>query len=426
VENKESGFAVVTFQSPTTNTMPNFTYTARDERGQSQSGMITADNATQVMQQLRAEGKYPVAIERSDAVTQAPVESRVGGGMKVSRAEVIQFSTQLSIMIETGVTLSEALECIASQSINPRMRDLVKDLADQVQGGTDFSAALAKHPRIFPRLYVSLIRASEKSGMMSKLLNRATVYLRDEQEILRKVRGALTYPGIMLGFAITTTIFLLIFVLPRFTSIYANKGAALPAPTQILMSASKFVTEQYIGIIATLLITTIGAWFYFRTAQGKRVWDFISLNIPLVGPVLMKLHLARGMRMIGTMSAAGVSLVDCVDTAHGLCGNTRFRDLWIDVSRKLQTGKQMSDALMDSRLVPRSVAQMIHSGEKSGKLSHVLEAISGFSETELKEKISDLTRYIEPAMILIMGLIIGGVALALMLPIFTISKVVAH
>jgi len=406
--------------------MTSFTYSARDERGQSISGTLSAENVAQVMQQLRAEGKYPIAIERSFSAEEPGRESRSLAGIKVSRAEVIQISTQLSIMIETGVTLSDALDSIAAQTTQPRVKELVLDLASQVQCGVDFSAALSKHPRSFPRLYVSLIRASEKSGMMSKLLIRATVYLRDEQEILRKVRGALTYPGIMLAFAITTTIFLLIFVLPRFTTIYANKGAALPVPTQVLMSMSGFVVQNWIALVVGTLVASVLVWFYLSTVQGRRVWDYVTLRLPLVGPVLSKLHLARGMRMIGTMSGAGVSLVDCVDTANNLCGNVYFREMWRDVSDKIQTGKQMSDALMNNPLVPRSIAQMIHAGEKSGKLSFVLESISGFSEQELKEKISDLTRYIEPAMIVVMGAIIGGVALALMLPIFTISKVVAH
>jgi type IV pilus assembly protein PilC len=330
-------------------------------------------------------------------------------------------------MLETGVTLIEALDCIGAQTDDPRLKKLVLDLSTHVQSGTDFSSALARHPRSFPRLYIALIRASEKSGMMSKLLGRATAYLRDEQETLRRVKGALTYPGIMLGFALTTTLFLLAFVLPRFTAIYASKGAALPTPTRILMTMSNAVVDHWIALLSGAIVTGILGYIFFRrTNTGMRTWHASQLRLPLMGKMFRQLHLSRGMRMIGTMAGAGVSLVDCVKTANDLCGNAYYRDMWDEVLRQIQAGKQVSEPMMRSSLVPRSIAQMIHSGEKSGKLAFVMEQVAGFTEQELKERIAELTRYIEPAMIVIMGVIIGGVTLALMLPIFTISKVVAH
>jgi type IV pilus assembly protein PilC len=230
----------------------------------------------------------------------------------------------------------------------------------------------------------------------------------------------------LLCFAVITTLFLLAFVLPRFTVIYASKRAALPVPTKLLMGASDFVVVHWAWLTTGVLFTAIASIHYFRTTGGARVRDFLQLNVPLLGAMYRKLHLSRGIRMIGTMAGAGVTLVDAVATAQALCSNSYFRDLWDEVSRKIQTGKQMSEPMAQSNLVPRSIAQMIHSGEKSGKLAFVMEQIAGFSEQELKEKIAELTRYIEPAMIVIMGFIIGGVALALMLPIFTISRVVAH
>lgn len=408
--------------------MAHFNYSARDESGQLVSGAIEADSIDDANRKLRTDGMYPTSIRPGQAPVNsaAPVVERAVKGIKVTRTEVIQFSTQLAIMIETGVTLSEALECIALQSSSPRMKAMVEDLSQQVQNGTDFSAALSKHPRSFPRVYTALIRASERSGMMSKLLHRATAYLRDEQETVRKVRGALTYPGIMLGFAVTTTIFLLAFVMPRFTTIYANKGAALPTPTKVLMAASAFVTGHYVMLIIGVATAAAVAFAYFSTRQGKRVWHFIQLHTPLLGPMFLKLHLSRGIRMVGTMAGSGVTLVDCVQTAQDLCPNTYFQDLWKEVSHQIHAGRQISEPLSKSPLVPKSISHMIHSGEKSGKLAQVLEQIAAFSEQELKEKIAELTRYIEPAMIVLMGAIIGGVALALMLPIFSISKVVAH
>lgn len=404
--------------------MPVFAYTARDSSGQPFNGTMSADSVSAVSQSLRGEGKYPVSVRPADEIVETP-ETGGGAGVKISRADVIQFATQLSIMVETGVTLSDALDCISKQSEKPAVKKLVTDLYEQLQSGSSLSDAMLRHPKSFPRLFVALISASEKSGLMSKLLNRACTYLRDEQETLRRVKGALTYPGIMLAFALSTTVFLLAFVLPRFTVIYANKKAALPLPTKLLMGLSDGLVSHWL-VLTVGLVTVVGSiWFYVKTDGGARVWHFIQLRLPLLGPMFRKLHLSRGLRMVGTMAGAGVPLMDCVSTAHDLCGNSYFRDLWDDVTEKIQAGHQLSEPLFESALVPRGVAQMIHSGEKGGKVAYVMEQVAGYSEQELKEQIANITRYIEPAMIIIMGMIIGSVALALLLPIFTISKVMA-
>ena len=218
--------------------MPSFSYIARDESGASVNGTVVADSLQLATRQLRSEGKYPTDV-RAAGDAKPTARSTFGAGIKLSRAELIQLSTQLAIMSETGVTLLDALNCIGANAGRPQIGLLINDLSMQVQSGTDFSAALARHPRTFPRIYVALVKASERSGMLPRMLNRATSYLRDEQDTRRRVKGALTYPAIMLSFAILTTTFLLAFVLPKFTVIYASKGAALPVPTRILMAMSE-------------------------------------------------------------------------------------------------------------------------------------------------------------------------------------------
>jgi type IV pilus assembly protein PilC len=412
--------------------MAAYVYTARDSSGNAASGTLVADSLTHAQQLLRAQGNYPTAIrlasdtEAGAASISPAAATDEQADIKIARADVIQIAHQISIMIETGVTLTEALDCIGSQCEKPNVKRIIEDLSRNVQEGRDFSTALSRHPRSFPRLFISLIRASEKSGMLSKLLNRAVAYMRDEQETIRKVQGALTYPGIMLAFALSTTVFLLAFVLPKFTVIYASKKAALPVPTKILMNVSDFIVGHYVGLIVGIVAGLSLTAFYLSTDGGARVWHYVQLRLPLMGKMFRKLHLARGLRMIGTMSGAGITLVDCVNTARDLTANQYYRDLWTIVSDQIQGGKQLSEPLFQSPLVPRSVTQMLHSGEKSGKLGFVMEQVSTYAESELKEQIADLTRYIEPAMIIVMGFIIGGVALALLLPIFTISRVMAQ
>ena len=405
--------------------MPTFAYTARDAAGIASEGTLAAATIDEATKLLRGQGRYATSVKPATAKNSIAPAAASARGIKIPRDEVIGISNQLAVMLDTGVTLSEALACCAEFSGNKQTKALLDDLTNRVNAGVDLSDALSMHPRSFPRLYVALIRASEKTGMMSQLLDRATTYLKDEQEILRKVKGALTYPGIMFGFAILTTIFLLAFVLPRFTTIYANKGAALPMPTKILMALSDGLLNYWMFIVPGLLIVAAAGWQYARTPGGKRVVDWVQLNAPMVGPMFRKLYLSRGLRTVGTMAAAGVSLVDSVETATTLCNNGQFRGLWEDVARQIQNGKPFSEPLAKSPLVPGAVSRMLASGEKGGKLGPVMEQVAGFSEVELKEKINELTRYIEPAMIMVMGLLIGSVTLALLLPIFSISKVVA-
>jgi type IV pilus assembly protein PilC len=403
--------------------VPTFAYTARDSAGSPLNGTLIADTIDAAVAALRGEGKYPTSVAPAQAAAK-PIA--IGFGSRLSRKDLIHTATQIQIMLETGVTLSDALDCIAQQSEKPHVKKIMDDIRAQVQGGSTFSAALARHPRSFPRLFISLMAASERSGLMAKLLARAVGYLRDEQEAVRRVRGALTYPAIMLTFAISTTCFLLTFVLPKFTAIFAAKGAALPVPTKILMALSGFLIGQWPWITLGLVSFSIVFWLWSGTVSGRRILHLIQLRVPLFGGLYRKLHLSRGVRMIGTMAGAGVSLVDAVRTARELCGNLYFQDLWDKVMRQIEAGKQFSEPLFDSKLVPRSVSQMLHSAEKGGKLAIVMEQVSGYAETELKEQVAEMTRYIEPLMIAVMGFIIGGISLALMLPIFTISRVVAR
>ena len=404
--------------------MQAFAYIARDERGQQVSGTLTAVTSDEVQRMLRADGKYPIEVKPHQPARSAGAGISVTG-IRAPRADILQISQQLAIMLETGVTLPDALDCIVQQTTHPRTRALVEDLARQVKQGVDFSAALSRHGQSFPRLYIALVRASEKSGMMPKLLARAASYMRDEADVRRRVKGALTYPCIMFGFALIVTIFLLAFVLPRFTAIYANKKAALPLPTKILMNASDLLVHHWMILLPATLVGIVGLVMHLRTESGRRHWHWVQLRLPLLGSMFRQLHLARGMRMMGTMGSGGVPLSDSVEVTADLADNYQYRDLWQEVGRQLQTGKQLSEPLARSPLVPPSIAQMIKSGEKSGKLSHVLEQLAGFSEEELKEKVTEMTRYIEPAMIIAMGVLIGSVALALLLPVFTISKVMA-
>jgi len=300
---------------------------------------------------------------------------------------------------------------------------VLQDVADEVRGGRELSAALAQHEKVFPTVMVSLVRASELSGTMGKMLDRISKYMAKEAVTARKIKSALTYPAIMISAVLVITTGLLLFVLPRFASIYANRGAALPAPTQFLLGLSDSVQNYwwaYLLGIAGLIVTGV---LGLTTQAGRRVVDHLKLNTPLIGSLFRKLYVTRSMRTLGTMIEAGVPILDMIPIARSVTANSQFDALWDEVDQRLRNGSQLSAPFFSSDLIPRSVAQMVFAGEKSGRLGDVMYKVAEYTEQEFDEQVKQSTAYIEPAMVVTLVFVIGFVAIALLLPIFQVSKV---
>lgn len=403
-----------------------FSYAARDQNGQPISGVVTALTQHEATRMLRSEGKYILDIKpcriSQETLTAPTIGSSTG---RVSKDEVINFTLQLSVMVDTGVPLSDALTALAEQSSSPNFTAVVRQILSDVQSGKDFSSSLERYPKIFPRYYVSLVKASEVSGTMGRMLRRLSDYLISQREIVKKVRGAMIYPAFMFVMCISTTIFLLTQVLPKFTAIFASRKAALPVPTQILISVSHSLTDYWFGWVGgTLAAAALIIWF-LSTRTGRRAFDWLKLNVPIFGGMFHKLYLSRSLQTLSTMLDSGVQVLDSLAIVRDVAGNSYYAELWDDIRKKIQTGQQFSDPLLRSKLVPRSISQMIASGEKTGELPSVMARVSGFLEEDLRNAIKTATQFIEPVMIGIMGLIIGGVAIAMLLPILTISRVMA-
>ena len=344
---------------------------------------------------------------------------------RIKREEVVTFAHQMAMMVDTGVPLSEALYCVADQASNPSFAHVLRQVSQRVSQGGDLSSALGEHPKVFPQVMVSLIRASELSGTMGQMLDRISSYLSKELATARKVRSALMYPAVMLVMVLGVTIFLLTFVLPRFASIYADRGAALPLPTRILMGMSGFVQEHWLAIILCSLAAAVAGFFFSRSEAGGRTMDTVKLRVPVLGGVFRQLYVTRSCRTMGTMLNAGVPILDMIAIVKQVTQNCHYEKLWDETHALLSRGGQLSDALRASELFPKSVSQMISSGEKAGRLGATLEKIAGFTEEEFDTRVKAATQYIEPAMVVTMGSIIGFVAIALLLPIFTMGKVMA-
>jgi type IV pilus assembly protein PilC len=407
--------------------MARYQYQARDGRGELANGVVQAASLEEASKMLRAEGKFIVrlAAARDGVESETPGTFNPAHDRRVKRAEVILFTHQMAVMVETGVPISDALNSCAEQAANESFRAVLRDVAEHVQAGGDFSGALRRHPSVFPNVMVSLVKASEMSGTLGPMLDRISKYMAKDAQSLRQARGALMYPAFMATMAAGVTIFLLAFVLPKFTKIYATKNAVLPAPTRFLMAVSSGLVDFWYVWIALIVAAVVGVILARRVPAGRRLIDFIKLRSPVIGPIFLQLYISRATRTMGTMLNAGVSMLDMISIVRQVTQNVFFDDLWDDVDQRLRQGSQLSDPLFASPLMPKSISQMVYSGEKSGRLGQVLGRVAEYTEAEFDQTVKTATQFIEPVIIAVMGAVIGFVAISLLLPIFSVGRVMA-
>ncbi len=411
--------------------MPSYSYVARDDSGAEVEGQVTAASQTEATKIIRSEGKFVVRVAPTSGRQANPL-GRTGAGAekksgrlfgeKFNPEDIIFFTNQLAVMVETGVSLADALEGCMSDGNSPRFAKALEGVIDMVNAGSEFSAALAEYPKVFPPIYISLVKASEASGMLGPMLERLAAHLQSQRDTLKKLKGAITYPIVMIVFAIGTTIFLMTFVLPKFSAIYAGREESLPAITRALMAFSNGLVSYGLYGLAVLIAMGVGAFFYLRKPEGRELSERIRLRTPLIGPLMHRTYLARSLRTLGTMIQSGVSMLDSVRLTAQACGSLQYEKKWNLVNQRLESGQQVSEALADDEHIPKPVKKMLSAGERSGQLGPVMERVADYCEADLSVSIKALTSLVEPAIVTFLGVVVGGLVLALLLPIFTISK----
>lgn len=334
-------------------------------------------------------------------------------------------------MLDSGVVLSDALDAIAEQAEQGAFRTIIINIAERVKGGENFSQALTSYPRVFNSMFISMVKASEASGRMAEMLSVLSGYLNFEAETRKSIKGALTYPFIMALMAVAATGTLMFFVLPRFMRIYEARGAALPKLTQILVGFSKILGNFRImtAIVTGGILLSVALYYLSRTAIGRRVIDTVKIRTPVIGTMFVDMVVGRSMRIMATMVNTGVRVLESIQVIQGSCQNSYFQELWTDVSDKIRDGYQLSESILISprgRLIAPGIIQMLRAGEKSGRLGEVCDKMSVFYEKKLQGSIKNVMILIEPLMITVLGAIIGTIAIALLLPVFRISSVIAH
>jgi type IV pilus assembly protein PilC len=395
--------------------MITYQYRVRDPMGNTHTGSIDATSVEDATQQLRRDG-FQVQ-ELTEGADDGELFPR-----RVTKTDLIYVTSQLAIMVDTGITLSTALAGIVEQESNPTLRRVLKDLKETVEGGQDFSTALAKHPKYFDKTYLSLVKASEATGSLGPMLDRIATYLRKEAETRGKVRAAMAYPTVMMVVATGVTVFLLTYILPKFAPLFKSRGTHLPKPTLIMMAISEAMLHYWYFWLLGAVALVVGFLYGKRTQPGRKILDWVKIHAPIVGPMFRKVTISRSIRTLGTMLTSGVPIMEAVRLAGAVSSNYYYEQLWENVLNELASGKRMCEILHGSPLFPKILVQMIAAGEDTGKLDKVLEKVSTYYDGEVETSLKATTSLIEPIMICVMGVVVGTIGLALMLPIFSLSK----
>jgi type IV pilus assembly protein PilC len=326
------------------------------------------------------------------------------------------------VMVDTGINLSTALGSIAEQEKSPTLKSVLTDLRARVEGGDDFSSALARHPQHFDKTYVALIKAAEQTGTLSEMLETVSGYLRGRLEMRQKIRAAMAYPSIMAVLAVGVTIFLLTYILPKFEPLFSRKGVKLPRPTIIMMAASDLLTDYWPAWVALAVALLVTYFVGRRTESGRQVIDWIKIHLPVIGPMTRKITISRAIRTLGTMVGSGVSMLDSIRLTAEVSSNYYYEQVWLRVLESITQGNRIVDSLKGEPLFPATLVQMIGAGEETGKLDTVLSKVSGYYDREVETSLKATTSLIEPLMICAMGFVVGGIALGLLMPIFQLSR----
>ncbi|MEM9294587.1 MAG: type II secretion system F family protein [Planctomycetota bacterium] len=399
----------------------------RTTGGQLTAGTLAAESALAAAQSLRQQGHTVLQLTPVSGAGRR----NLGETLKAlnyssgpSQKDVLNFTTQLAVMIRAGISLRAALEGIAEQQENVKFQEILTGIKQDVESGKPFSEALAKHPKLFGPLYINMVRASEMSGSFSQMLERIAAYLAQQIETRQMVVGAMIYPGVIATMAVGTTIFLLTFVLPRFASVFEGKESAMPWPTVFLMNLSAFMVVWWWAVLGAFALAGIAAFLANRTEPGGWWFDTAKLRVPIFSRMFRALYISRSLQTMGELVNAGVPMLDTLAITGEISGNRLFRRLWRAVYTSVKQGKKIAHPLYKSPLLPKAVVQMIAAGEESGKLGEVLDEVSGFYAKRLREAIKTVTSMIEPIMIVVMGSIVGFIAMAIILPIFKLSTLV--
>ncbi|MCA9550404.1 MAG: type II secretion system F family protein [Myxococcales bacterium] len=395
--------------------MPVFIWEGKTRQGEARAGTMEAPNADIVIERLKQQQISASKVKKK------PVEIHLKIGSGVTSKEVVVFTRQFATMIDAGLPLVQCLEILGSQQANVHFQKVITTVKNDVESGSTLADALAKHSKVFDDLYVNLVAAGEVGGILDTILNRLATYMEKNLKLIRQVKGAMVYPSAVLLVAGVVTAVLLIFVIPVFEKMFRDFGGALPAPTQFVIDLSNGLRAQILPVALGLVVAFVVYRAIGRTPKGRLIYDSIQLKLPVLGPLFRKVAVAKFTRTLGTMISSGVPILDALQITARSAGNKVVENAIMYTRERISEGRTMADPLAETAVFPPMVVQMIAVGESTGAMDTMLQKIADFYEEEVDAAVAALSALLEPLMMVILGVLLGGLIIAMYLPIFELA-----
>ena len=400
--------------------MPSFSYVARDSAtGREIRSSVDASSESNAVAALLNRNLMVVSIQEKIGKKGAT------SGGKVPLSDLVMFTRQLATMIDAGLAMVQSLQALAEQTENKVTRDVIKDITTRVEGGDSFSDALQKHPKVFNRLYFSMVSAGEKGGLLAEILARLATYQENTARLRKKVKSAMMYPTVVSVVAIGITIFLLVKVVPVFGDVFSQLGGNLPTPTKYLIALSNFL-QHYCILILLVVGAVVGGWLYYiKTPAGLKFWDAKRITLPIFGQIAHKICLARFARTMASLVKSGVPILEVLSIVQNTVGNVIMEEAVKEASADIEKGEGISTAIGKHPVFPTMIVRMMTAGEQTGKIDSMLERVADFLDEEIETTLDGLTSMIEPLLIVFLGVVVGGIVICMFLPIFKLSDLVS-
>jgi type IV pilus assembly protein PilC len=403
--------------------MAKYSWEGKIRGGKKQKGEMEAPNEAAVVAQLRRQGIMPGKVK--EAGKGLNMELKVPGfGGRVTTKDLVVFTRQFATMIDAGLPLVQCLEILSRQMDKLVFKKILLEVKESVEAGQTFADSLRRHPKAFDELFVNLVAAGEVGGILDVILNRLAAYMEKAQKLKKKVKSAMTYPATVVGIAVIVISVILIYVIPAFEEMFTDFGGALPAPTQMVINLSNFVQDYIIAIILSVAVLIYAVKRFYRTSKGRALIDRYALKAPVFGTLLRKVAVAKFTRTLGTMVSSGVPILDGLEIVAKTAGNRTIEMAIYQVKQSISEGKTIAEPLEKSGVFPPMVCQMIAVGEQSGSIDTMLNKIADFYDDEVDDAVGNLTAMMEPMLMLFLGTTVGGLVIAMYLPIFKIAGTV--
>ncbi len=401
--------------------MPNFSYTAVSKDGKQQTGTIEAANFIMAGHLLKEQGMVPMDLKEKSA--SFDWHNYIQQFTSIPLKEKIAFIQNLHLLLKSGVSAPRAMRIIAKQTGNGKFRSVLETMSGNVESGKSMHEAMAAHPKIFSHIFLSMIEVGELSGNLEKSLEYLRIQLQREADLKAKTKGAMIYPAVIVSAMIVIGILLTIFVLPKLTGTFKEFGGQLPILTRIVVAISDFMAANSVVVIVGMVVVIVGAIMGMRTTPGKRLLDYVLLHFPMISPIVKKINIARFSRILGSLMKSGISVVQGLQVTGDALGNVYYQEVIADASNSVKLGKQLTESLAKhEKLFPFIVTQMLSIGEETGSLEQILDQLAEHNEMEIDDTMKNLSSIIEPLLLLVIGVVVGFLALALIMPIYNISQ----